>query len=218
MDPERTAIIWSLSGTDAGDFNITDGVLTFKQSPNYEDPADANTDNEYEVTVVVTDSADQTAMMAVTVMVTNEDEAGTLTLSTLQPVDGIEVTATLTDIDGTVTGTAWKWAKSLNKTGTYTDIDGATAATYMPKPADVNHYLRATATYTDVQGPDKTEMVISARKVVTPRSTNTPPVFKNADDEEIPTGTNIAREVAENTGKGEPVGTRLLPTTARATY
>ena len=32
-------------------------------------------------------------------MVTNVDEAGTLTLSTLQPVDGIDVTATLTDID-----------------------------------------------------------------------------------------------------------------------
>ena len=40
-----------------------------------------------------------TAMREVTVKVTNVDEAGTLTLSTLQPVDGIEVTTTLTDID-----------------------------------------------------------------------------------------------------------------------
>ena len=80
-------------------------------------------------------------------------------LSTLQPVDGIEVTTTLTDIDsvtdanspGTVTASdiAWKWAKSLNYSGTYTDIDGETATAYTPKPADLNHYLRATATYTD---------------------------------------------------------------------
>ena len=218
LDPEGTAIIWSLLGTDAGkfDIDINGGVLTFKQSPNYEAPADVGTDNEYEVTVVATDSDNSAAEKAVTVMVTNEDEAGTLTLSTLQPVDGIDVTATLTDIDsvangndmGTVTtgDITWKWAKSLNHAGTYTDIDGATMAAYTPKPADVDHYLRATATYTDGQGPDKTEMVISANKVLTPRSTNTPPVFNDADGAEIPTDTNITREVAENTRKGEAVG------------
>ena len=42
-------------------------------------------------------------MTMMTVMVTDVDEAGTLTLSTLQPVDGIEVTTKLTDIDS-VTG------------------------------------------------------------------------------------------------------------------
>ena len=39
-DPEGTAIIWSVTGDDAEDFDINEGVLTFKQSPNYEDPAD----------------------------------------------------------------------------------------------------------------------------------------------------------------------------------
>ena len=217
-DKAGTAIIWSLSGTDGGAFNITDGVLTFKESPNYEAPADIGI--EYEVMVVATDSDNQTGMMAVTVTVTNVDEAGMLTLSTLQPVDGIVVTATLTDIDnvtsedltGTVTpeGIAWKWAKSVNRT--YTDIDGATEATYTPKPDDVNHYLRATATYMDAQGSDKTEMAISARKVLAPRSTNTAPVFKNADGVEILAGTKIAREVAENTRKGEPVGSPVVAT------
>ena len=56
------------------------------------------------ITVVATDSDDDMDDMAVTVTVTNVDEAGTLTLSTLQPVDGIDVTATLTDIDGEVAG------------------------------------------------------------------------------------------------------------------
>ena len=61
-DPEGTAITWSLGGADADVFDIDEGVLTFKQSPNYEDPVDANTDNEYNVTVVATDSDDQPAM------------------------------------------------------------------------------------------------------------------------------------------------------------
>ena len=44
---------WSLSGADKGRlFEIsTDGVLTFKSSPNYESPADADGDNSYNVTV-----------------------------------------------------------------------------------------------------------------------------------------------------------------------
>ena len=205
----------------AAEFDINNGVLTFKNSPNYEAPADGGINNVYNITVVATDSDDLTDMMAdVTVTVTNEDEGGTLTLSTLQPVDGIEVTTTLTDIDSVATGNApgtvtaaniaWKWAKSRNYSGTYTDIEGATLAAYTPKPDDVNHYLRATATYTDPQGPDKTEMVKSDHKVLTPRSTNTAPVFNDADGDEIGDGTNIAREVGENTPDGQPVGDRVV--------
>ena len=37
---------------DAEDLSISSGgVLTFDSPPDYEDPADANTDNVYEVTV-----------------------------------------------------------------------------------------------------------------------------------------------------------------------
>ena len=215
-DPEGTTITWTLEDedNDADVFDIDEGVLTFKQSPNYEDPADADTDNVYNVTVVATDSGDEpedVAMMTVTVMVTNVDEAGTLTLSTLQPVDGVDVTATLTDIDsvtdGNLPGTvdediAWKWAKSLNRAGAYTDIDGKIEATYKPTPDDLDHYLRATATYMDGQGSDKTEMAMSAHKVLAPRSTNTPPVFEDSDGVEIPNADSITREVAENSAAG----------------
>ena len=201
-DKAGTAIRWTLTGADDDDFTITGGLLSFKSSPNFEDDAD----NVSNVTVTATDSDDQTDTIDVTVTVTNVDEAGTVTLSTLQPVDGIALTATLTDIDGTVTGMTWKWAKSTSPTGAYTDIDGEAAAAYTPDPDDENRYLRATVTYTDPQGSDKTAMAVSARKVVVSRSTNTAPVFKDADDMEIEDGTAITREVAENTPKGEPVG------------
>ena len=39
-DPEEKDITWSLTGDDAEDFKITDGVLTFSSKPNYEAPAD----------------------------------------------------------------------------------------------------------------------------------------------------------------------------------
>ena len=62
------------------------------------------------------------------------------------------LTTTLTDIDGDTSDLTWKWAKSSSKTGAYTDIEGETLSSYTPKPADVGHYLRATETYTDLQG------------------------------------------------------------------
>ena len=58
------------------------------------------TDNTYEVTVQASDGGeDTTAMEAVTIEVTNVEEPGTVTLSTLQPQVGVEIMATLGDPD-----------------------------------------------------------------------------------------------------------------------
>ena len=110
---------WSLKGPDAGDFNIgnqdggTEGQLTFKEAPNFEMPADANRDNMYMVTVVVTDAGISgngklSAERDVVVTVTNVDEPATavagdnpvVTLSSLVPKVGVALTATLDDPDG----------------------------------------------------------------------------------------------------------------------
>ena len=57
VDPEGAGITgWSLSGTDGGDFTISEnGELTFRNTPNYEGPADSNRDNEYLVSVRASD-------------------------------------------------------------------------------------------------------------------------------------------------------------------
>ena len=53
IDPEGELITrWSLSGSDGGDFLINEnGELTFRNTPDYDSPADSNRDNEYLVTV-----------------------------------------------------------------------------------------------------------------------------------------------------------------------
>ena len=210
VDPEGKSIVWSLAGADMDDFSIENGVLRFKSTPNYENEGNKNT---YAVTVEASDGVEETtATVAVTVTVTNVDEAGTLTLSTLQPVDGIVVTTTLTDIDGDTSAPTWKWAKSSSKTGAYTVIEAATADMYTPKPADVNRYLRATVTYTDPEGSGKTAVATTANRVLVTRSTNTAPVFKDADGVEIDADTGIDRAVAENTPKGEAVGDPVAAT------
>ena len=74
-DPEGAEVAWSVSGTDGGDFEISEtGVLSFEEAPDYDDPSDDDDDNEYEVTVVATDQTGHAASLPVTVTVTDVNE------------------------------------------------------------------------------------------------------------------------------------------------
>ena len=60
VDPDEDSITWSLDGPDQGDFSIEGGILTFfNMTPDYENPADAGTDNEYHVTIEASDATEQ---------------------------------------------------------------------------------------------------------------------------------------------------------------
>ena len=59
MDQDGDAIEWSLTGDDAGKFKISDdGVLTFKDSPDYESAGDKNKNNVYLVSVNASETSD----------------------------------------------------------------------------------------------------------------------------------------------------------------
>ena len=158
---------WSVSGADMDDFDISnEGVLSFASAPDFEGPADADTNNVYMVTVKA-EAGGETAMMDVTVTVTNVDEDGTVTLSSNTPIVGTEITATLTDLDGGITDTTWQWARSSDGSTGWANIPEATADSYTTVDADANMYLKATAMYTDGHGPGKSAMKTTAAAVVT---------------------------------------------------
>jgi hypothetical protein len=71
-DADNDAMAFSLSGDDALLFDIdaSTGAVTFKASPDYETPADADLDNYYEITLHADDGAHDT-IQAVTIEVTN---------------------------------------------------------------------------------------------------------------------------------------------------
>ena len=74
-DPEEAEVAWSISGIDGEDFEMSEsGVLSFKEPPDYDDPADQDENNEYEVTVVATDQTRHAASLTVTVTVTDVNE------------------------------------------------------------------------------------------------------------------------------------------------
>ena len=78
-DPEDDSVTWSIAGTDAARFSISSaGALSFKSTPNYESPNDANNDNVYEVTVRASDGT-LTSTLDVEITVTNVNESGSIT-------------------------------------------------------------------------------------------------------------------------------------------
>ena len=136
---------WSLSGADAGDFRISNsGVLTFRRSPNFEAPADADTDNVYQVTVRASDRR-YNAMLAVTVRVTDvfeppfaprapnvartAGEPTSLDVSWRAPSNGGGPDITSYDLQYRMSGSGNFTDGPQNVTGTSTTIMGLTEGT-----------------------------------------------------------------------------------------
>ena len=97
---------------------------------------------------------------------TAADQPGSVSLSEDQPEMGIPLTATLADDDGGITGTTWQWSSSDTASGTFTDITSATSATYRPAEADLQKYLKATASYTDSLGSGKSASATTTSAVI----------------------------------------------------
>ena len=150
-EPNGEAITDSLGGTAAASFNIKDTTVGELRA---NAPLDYETKSSYQVVVIATDPNSLSSRVSLTITVTNEDDAGAITLSSRAPVVGVDLTASVTDPDGGVTNIVWTWSKSSDQT-TWTAIAGATSSTYRPVAADVGSYLRATAAYTDSQGSGK---------------------------------------------------------------
>ena len=185
-DPENNRLTYTLTGTDADAFTIVTSTGQIRTS----EALDFETKPSYTVTVEVHDGRDGMGntsttiddTQAVTITVENEEEPGTITLTT--PTGTIqaraEVTAALED-DDIPTGVTWQWARSPNGRTLWVNIQGATLAAYTPTlEEDRGSYIRATASYTDGQGPNKTAEKVSAR-VGDPPPVNSAPVFPSTE-------------------------------------
>ena len=124
----------------------------------------------YAVAVNASDGRGGSDVIAVIININNIDEPGTVSFDSSTPEAGQALIATLTDPDGSVSGATWQWAWSsdwdaVTEVGTWADITGATSARYTPGRNDVGNYLRATAIYSDVHGPNKTASAVSNNAV-----------------------------------------------------
>ena len=211
-DQDGDTLSWSLGGPDDDLFTIDDGVLAFREPPNYEDPQSATSGvslaerNVYRVTIRAGGGTHDVA-----VRVTDVDEAGTASMDRRQPQVSRPLSASLSDEDEVVSAQRWQWSRSEDQT-TWTDIEGATSPRRSPAEADEGMYLRATVTYSDKFGAGKTASGVSARRVEARTLSNAAPSFVDQDRDKDTPYIDINRSVAENTAVGRPVGRRVSAT------
>ena len=175
------AVTWALEGADAADFTIaaTTGVVSMV-GRDYENPADADTNNVYAVTVRATDTDGNTDTHAFTVTVADVVESATLTISGLADatVNENEVfTSATPSVSGAIGDVTWtlEGADAADFT-----IAAATGVVSMvgrdfenPADTDANNVYDVTVKATDADGnTDIHEFTVTVNDVA---ETGTPP-------------------------------------------
>ena len=149
-----TTLTWSISGTDAADFSInsSSGVLAFSINPDFEAPADSDTNNAYIVVITLSDGS-LTDTQTVTITITNANESASINAPTVSGTinKGINTTITVTiNVAGKVRffvgNKRISTCKERTTSGTYPN----NTATCTWKPAVTGRqFLTATLTPTD---------------------------------------------------------------------
>ena len=174
-DNDGDSITYSLAGDGASLFAIDTrtGQISVAQGT----ALDFETRSSYTVSARANDGRrNGQDTIAVTIAVTNVEEAGTVGLSSANPEVGVTLTAMLEDPDGGVSDVSWSWERSMDLT-TWMAIPGSGSAAYTPTEADEGYHLRATAAYSDDHGPNKRAHMVSANLVPVapePTATSTP--------------------------------------------
>ena len=146
VGPDADGATLTLGGVDAGDFTFRGGVLSFRSSPDYENPVDMDMDNRYMITVNASDGT-YTATRNVVVAVTNVAELGMVSgrTTTNYMENGVAAVATYTT-DGPVSAT---WTLSGDDAGDFTINGGELTFSASPDfeaaaDADMNNVYQVT--------------------------------------------------------------------------
>ncbi len=206
VDPNGDRLFYDISGDHVTLFDFASGSGQISVAVGTE--LDYETQDSYQFVVEAKDPSGNFDSIAVTIELTNELEAGTVSLSSPQPLVGVALTATLTDPDGSLGDLSWVWARSTDRS-TWTTISGARSASYTPAVGDLGNVLRATVSYSDGHGPnlvDENAEAVSLNAVVTAPTSNNAPAF--------PATETRSRSVVENTPAGDPIGAAVAATDA----
>ncbi len=216
-DPDEEGVELVLAGTDSEDFDLSSrGELTFKEVPNYEDPADSGGNNGYRVTIEAREQGDGTsvARLNVVISVANVDEPGVVQTNAEETRVGQTVRLAVEDEDGGESVSEWKWERGepnspcidVNGDSTVSNwetIPGANGGSYTPTAADQDKCLRATAFYSDRAGSGRTGQFMTTESVeFGPYFNQNPPTFSVSEnaEEDINVGSRV---IARHSNNGE---------------
>ncbi len=235
---EEGGVTWSLTGTDAGDFEIDSvGAVTFKETPSFEDPRDSGGNNVYEFNVVVTDvksgSTMRSAMEAVTVTVQDIEETGVIQVDNVTPAVGEMITFALTDPDGDIDTDQQdiSWTLRAQESGVWQPITlGPSASTmlvYTVDEDDAGKPLRAEVTYYDRRNADRNfvnrKSLTSAetQEVLEDPAPNVDPRFREGSSQSIeegPAGRFLPDRITATDRDGDSLTYAIEPSPASAFF
>ena len=220
-DPDLKGIDLDLSGADGEDFTLSGGgVLTFNEAPNFEERADSNRDNRYQVTLEAREQGDGASVgrLSVTVRVSNVDEPGVVETNVEEPRVGQTVRLNLEDEDSGENVREWKWERGEANSPcgtvdsptvtTWETISRAGSSSYTPTTGDQGHCIRVAAFYSDRAGTGRTEQFLTPNSVeIGPFFTADTPTYRL--EENTAEGRNIGRVQARHSNSGEDLTYRL---------
>ena len=150
----QAAITWSLSGDDSDAFSIsTGGSLHFTRWGSYENPTDADRDNQYQVTVQASDGTNMATLQVVVVVISRGRPIINGDAQVGQPL--IVDTLGITDADGLHNPNfTYQWI--ANDGTTDSDIAGATNSTYQLVAANAGKTIKVRVSFTDDAGNEET--------------------------------------------------------------
>ena len=176
-DPGTPITRWSLSGSDAGDFTVSEGgELRFRYTPDFEAPADSGRDNVYEFSVRASDGRNY-GYLGVIVTVEDVNEAPVITTTSKTSFTYRENgTATIYTFSATdPEGATISWSPGGSDGGDFTitaDSRGRGVLAFArppdfesPTDADRDNVYEFTVVATDDQGlTDSVEVTVTVHR------------------------------------------------------
>ena len=169
-DADGDSLTYILQGDDSSLVSLTGTTLAFKAAPDFEAPGDANSDNVYEVTIVVSDGSAKDAK-DLSITVTNVNEGPQLLAQSAYTVE--ENNATVTTI--TVSDASGDVAFSLSGTDSAAMTIGASTGVLAfaanpdfeaPADADADNVYNVIVTAADSAGSNTADVAVTVTDVV----------------------------------------------------
>ena len=153
-DGDDDQVTLTLTDADRGPFSLSSsGTLQVTSALDFE-----SDDTRYEVTLEAIDDGEpsKSSTKQVTVTVTNQEEEGTIRLSSSSPQVGDHLTATLSDPDGGIRNVSWYWQDiPRSDESDAAEQPRTTSYPYTVEASDEGRRIEVRASYTDAHGSSK---------------------------------------------------------------
>ncbi|MDC3248338.1 lamin tail domain-containing protein [Gammaproteobacteria bacterium] len=169
-DADGDALNYVLTGDDSSLVTLTGTTLSFNAAPDFEAPSDANTDNVYKVTLVVSDGLAKDAK-DLEISVTNVNEGPQLIVGSSYTVSENTTTVTTATVSDSSSAVAFSLSGTDSAAMTIGESSGVLAFAAnpdfeAPADADGDNVYNVTITATDDAGSNSADVTVTVTDVV----------------------------------------------------